>query len=86
MGSPTAISMIFASDPDNPHRSRLPHAVLSKAPQRTFQLRVPSMVKQEDEHAKQDKNECPNNAEYDVALSEFSIRFDIANGLLGFFI
>jgi hypothetical protein len=42
------------------------------------------MVEQEDEHAKQDNNDCPNNAEYDVTRSEFSIRAEVADGIPDF--
>ncbi len=45
-----------------------------------------SMVKQEDEYAKQNNTQYPRSAEYDVTLPESSIRIKMADGLPDFFI
>jgi len=45
-----------------------------------------SMVKQEDEYAKQNNTQYPRSAEYDVTVPESSIRIKIADGHPDFFI
>ena len=45
-----------------------------------------SMVKHEDECAKQNNTEYPRSAECDVTLAESSIRIKMADGLPDFFI
>ena len=45
-----------------------------------------SMVKQEDEYAKQNNTQYPRSADYDVTLPESCIRIKMADGLPDFFI